>query len=154
MCSDMYVVATQVVLCLALPALQASPSQVPSVGNPVSTGLSLWICIQSFCCVVLPLKMRDYSCLIGVLVHMCGYPYVHTCTCILNSIVLRTVQGGLSPLYVASEFGNTEVVDALLKSGANPNLATTVWGLVCSYHLLHGYCVLVHCPTSNRADST
>ena len=38
-------------------------------------------------------------------------------------------QNGLSPLYVASENGYNEVVDTLLKHGADPNLATMVCGL-------------------------
>ena len=41
-------------------------------------------------------------------------------------IVLFTVQSGISPLYIASREGHTAVVDSLLKSGANPNMATTV----------------------------
>lgn len=36
------------------------------------------------------------------------------------------MQNGLSPLYVASENGNNEVVDILLHNGADPNLATKV----------------------------
>jgi len=71
----------------------------------------------------------------------------------VHSIISSTVQNGATPLYSASQEGHTEVVDTLLKSGADPNLACTVWGLVCSFHLLHVYCVLVHCPTSDGADS-
>lgn len=41
-----------------------------------------------------------------------------------------TIQNGVSPLYVASQAGQTEVVDTLLNCGADPNLANTVWGLV------------------------
>ena len=40
--------------------------------------------------------------------------------------LLFMVQGGFSALYVASGRGDTEVVDILLKSGADPNLATMV----------------------------
>ena len=47
------------------------------------------------------------------------------------------IQNDVSVLYSASERGHTELVDALLKSGADPNLATMVWGLVCSFHVLH-----------------
>ena len=79
--------------------------------------------------------------------------YMYACVHV-HSIISSTVQIGATPLYAASQEGHTEVVDTLLKSGADPNLATTVWGLVCSFHLLHVYCVLVHCPTSDRADST
>lgn len=43
-----------------------------------------------------------------------------------------TIQNGFSPLYSASEKGHTEVVDILLKHGADPNLATKVWVLVCT----------------------
>ena len=45
-------------------------------------------------------------------------------------------QNGLSPLYVSSQEGHTEIVEILLKSGANPNLTTTVYGLVYSFYLL------------------
>ena len=48
---------------------------------------------------------------------MCAYMY---------GIVSSTAQDGASPLHAASEEGHTEVVDTLLKSGADPNLATTV----------------------------
>ena len=40
-------------------------------------------------------------------------------------------QKGISPLYSASAIGHTEIVDILLKHGADPNLPTTVRGLVC-----------------------
>lgn len=42
-----------------------------------------------------------------------------------------TMQDGISPLYAASKEGHAEVVDTLLKSGADPNLVTMVWILVC-----------------------
>ena len=35
------------------------------------------------------------------------------------------VQDGLSPVYVASQNGHTEVVDLLVQAGANIHLATT-----------------------------
>lgn len=44
-------------------------------------------------------------------------------------LVLFNVQDGLSLLYVASQFGHTDVVDTLLKNGANPNVAIVVQGL-------------------------
>ena len=65
--------------------------------------------------------------------------------------VSSTTQDGFSPLYAASQFGHTDIVDTLLRHGADPNLAGTVWRLVCSFHLLHVCCVLVHCPTSDTA---
>lgn len=53
------------------------------------------------------------------------------CTCILMHCLI-IVQDGLSPLYVASREGHTEVVDILLKKGADPNLTCTVGGLLWS----------------------
>lgn len=35
-------------------------------------------------------------------------------------------QEGVTPLYLASEHGHKDVVDPLLKNGANPDLATKV----------------------------
>ena len=37
-------------------------------------------------------------------------------------------QGGVSPLHTASEEGHTEIVDTLLRRGADPNLTTMVLG--------------------------
>lgn len=48
---------------------------------------------------------------------------VHVCSELMYSF---NAQNGCSPLYVASQEGHIEVVDTLLKSGANPNQATTV----------------------------
>lgn len=39
---------------------------------------------------------------------------------------LFTFQNDISPLYVSSYEGHTEVIDILLENGANPNLATMV----------------------------
>ena len=49
--------------------------------------------------------------------------------CAYVIIISSHSQVGISPLYVASEFGHTEVVDALLKNGADPNQAATVMRL-------------------------
>lgn len=49
---------------------------------------------------------------------------------IIKCIILHHSQSDISPLYMASANGHTEVVDVLLKSGANPNLAR----LVCLIH--------------------
>lgn len=37
-----------------------------------------------------------------------------------------SLQNGQGPLFSASQEGHTEVVDILLKHGANPNIVTTV----------------------------
>ena len=42
-----------------------------------------------------------------------------------------SIQNGCTPLYVASEYGHTEVADLLMKNGAKVNQATTVWRLLC-----------------------
>ena len=109
--------------------------------------LLMWL-LDYYMYVYIPMNMSiGMPCMHSLLAYMCACVHVH-------SVISSTVQGGCTPLYLASEEGHTEVVDTLLKSGADPNLATTVWGLVCSFHPLHVYCVLVHCPTSDRADST
>ena len=51
--------------------------------------------------------------------------YMYACVHV-HSIVLFTVQNGTSPLYTASQEGHTEVVEMLLTTGADPNLARTV----------------------------
>ena len=47
------------------------------------------------------------------------------------------MQNGCTALYVASQDDHAEVVDILLLSGADPNLATTVWqtGFLCMFTL-------------------
>lgn len=42
------------------------------------------------------------------------------------AIASSTVQSGFSPLYAACEKDHSEVVDTLLKSGADPNLTSKV----------------------------
>lgn len=51
-------------------------------------------------------------------------------------VICLRVQGGVSPLHTASEEGHADVVDTLLRKGADPNLTTTVWGLVFQFHNL------------------
>ena len=67
----------------------------------------------------------------------------------MYSIVSSTVQDGLSPLYVASHEGHSQIVDILLLKGADPNLTCTVCVLVWSLYLLHVYCVLVELRLTN-----
>ena len=64
----------------------------------------------------------------------------HSVPLLLGIIILCTscthmscplFQSGASPLYIACQKGHIDVVDTLLKGGADPNLACTVWGLVC-----------------------
>ena len=49
---------------------------------------------------------------------------------ILIAHLSSTLQDGFTPLYVASDKGHTSIVDALLRNGADPNLAVTVSILV------------------------
>ena len=67
-----------------------------------------------------------------ILVSLFPHIYVHnyvveSCMHVCSSL-LSTLQHGLPPLYVASQEGHTEVVDSLLKSGADPNMACMVRG--------------------------
>ena len=45
---------------------------------------------------------------------------------VLYMIVSSTTQDGFSPLYIGSRWGRTEIVDILLRSGADPNLPCMV----------------------------
>ena len=59
------------------------------------------------------------------------HAYIPQCNMLLHHssmccILLFALQNGCTPLYVASQEGHTEIVDILLKSGADPNLACTV----------------------------
>ena len=49
-----------------------------------------------------------------------------------------TVQGGFSPVYVASDKGHTDVVDVLVKAGADVNQALTK---VCQWCWKRCYCL-------------
>ena len=78
----------------------------------------------------------------------------------MQILVLFNAQDGLNLLYVASQFGHTEVVDTLLKNGANPNLTIVVQELhvvlvkdvcLCVVHVCMCMCVLVYYTTCNRA---
>ena len=51
-------------------------------------------------------------------------------------ILSSTVQDGESSLYIASQKGHTEIVEVLLKKGADPNLTRKVCGLVLSLYIL------------------
>ena len=52
------------------------------------------------------------------------------------------MQRGFSPLYTASEYGHTEVVDVLLNSGADVHQATTkVHNPHCMHIVSHCLCV-------------
>ena len=57
-------------------------------------------------------------------------PY-HIVLCVMYMYTFTLQEGG-SPLYVASREGHCDVVDILLKNGANVDLADKVW----RYHTL------------------
>ena len=52
-------------------------------------------------------------------------------------ILSSTVQDGKSSLYIASQEGHTEIVELLLKKGADPNLTRKVCGLVLLLYILY-----------------
>ena len=45
----------------------------------------------------------------------------------VSCVLPHSPQDGYNPLYLASQGGHCEVVDAILKSGADPNLSSMVW---------------------------
>lgn len=61
--------------------------------------------------------------------------YIMTFLC--SAYFLPLIQDGYSPLHAASEEGHANVVDSILKSGANPNLATEVWEVVLLINFSH-----------------
>ena len=84
-----------------------------------------------------PITCRTLVCVIVVLnlnhFLVCLYKI-----CINNyNILSSTAQNGTSPLYIASQNGHTQIVELLLRKGADPNLTYTVCGLVWSLYLLH-----------------
>lgn len=76
--------------------------------------------IQKFCCSdnnSLHVYLHWYTCIM----------YLYTLACIhVLKIMSFIVQEGASPLLIASQNGKAEVVDILLKNGADPNLVTMV----------------------------
>lgn len=54
------------------------------------------------------------------------------------------IQDGISPLAVASQFGHTEVVDALLNYGADPNQATMVQKTLFALMLYSDFTLFLH----------
>ena len=54
-----------------------------------------------------------------------------TCQCIVKEYIFP-IQNGFSPLYFASQNGHTDVVDILLRKGADVNQTTT--NEVCAYN--------------------
>ena len=65
---------------------------------------------------------------------------------VLNNynILSSTAQDGVSPLFIASQNGHTQIVELLLRKGADPNLTRTVCGLVWSLYLLHVLLTLLY----------
>ena len=58
--------------------------------------------------------------------HSISFCKLDVCMSFLNLHLIISVQDGLSPLYVACQYGHKLTVDVLLKNGANVNLAATV----------------------------
>ena len=54
-------------------------------------------------------------------------------TCKINLYTCHT-QGGLTPLYVASGKGHSDVVKTLIQNGADINLVSKVWRLLSQDH--------------------
>ena len=89
------------------------------------------VCLHAF----LPNEaMNVYTTIFSIPIATYGYGELH--------MIHSYEQGGVSPLHTASEEGHTEIVDTLLRRGADPNLATMVLGYgdwcMCLFHLLRG----------------
>ena len=90
-----------------------------------------------------PITSRTLVCVIVVLnlnhFLVCLYKIIIVNLHVLNNynILSSTGQDGASPLYIASQNGHTQIVELLLRKGADPNLTRTVCVLVWSLYLLH-----------------
>ena len=89
-------------------------------------------------------QMRDTWQLCNLLV--CLYKIIIVNLYVLNNynILSSTAQNGTSPLFIASQKGHTQIVELLLRKGADPNLTRTVCGLVWSLYLLHVLLILLY----------
>ena len=73
------------------------------------------------------------------------------CTIVIVSFI---AQDGITSLDIASERGHTEVVDVLLKHGADPNLACRVCRVVTLFFFVHVYNVMFGLDQCYSSDST
>ena len=82
------------------------------------------------------------TCIHVLLISLTRFNYVS-----LSIFFSFTAQDGISPLYVASQFGHTEVVDVLLNAGADVHQATTkVHNPQCMYvYYMSLCCVKKYC---------
>lgn len=59
-------------------------------------------------------------------------------------IIVFAIQNGISPLYVASQEGHTDIVDLLLKAGADTHQAEMVLHATCIYiHVVHTHLIYI-----------
>ena len=90
-----------------------------------------------------PITCRTLVCVIVVLnlshFLVCLYNIIIVNLYVLNNynILSSTAQNGSSPLYRASQNGHTQIVELLLREGADPNLTRTVCGLLWSLYPLN-----------------
>ena len=63
---------------------------------------------------------------------------------------ISVIQDGATPLYVASQFGHTDVVDTLIRAGVSVNQACMVWRLLyyndCMWCELSFAVLRISCP--------
>ena len=84
--------------------------------------------------------------------HVETYPHHITISSCVYTILSFTVQDGVGPLFMASQEGHTDIVDLLLKAGADVHQARKVFRpehMLLSTSSMHTYCKGWFCSSDN-----